>query len=121
MNVGVKPRSGPVPSGSPWSTGTGDRDRTRWTHLWNSFHGEIHECDEGLLVVYYESIKRELKTRPIYECQTDERLKTIPEESTRLVYTELLDHCPQSQVMISPNDVQWYNIDRPYSLLIMNR
>ncbi len=27
------------------------------------------------IVVYYESIKRELKTRPIYECRCDERLK----------------------------------------------
>jgi hypothetical protein len=41
-------------------------------------------------VVYYESIKRELKTRPIYECRCDERLKTKTEESTRLTYTELL-------------------------------
>ena len=40
-------------------------------------------------VVYYESIKRELKTRPIYECRCDERLKTKVEESTRLVYTGL--------------------------------
>ena len=39
---------------------------------------------------YYESIKRELKTRPIYECQYDERLKTKTEESTRLAYTGLL-------------------------------
>jgi len=29
-------------------------------------------------VVYYESIKRELKIRPIYECRCDERLKTKP-------------------------------------------
>ena len=28
------------------------------------------------LVVYYESIKRELKIKPIYECRCDERLKT---------------------------------------------
>jgi hypothetical protein len=42
------------------------------------------------IVVYYESIKRELKTRPIYECRYDERLKTKAEESTRLVYTGLL-------------------------------
>ena len=41
-------------------------------------------------VVYYESMKRELKTRPIYECRYDERLKTKAEESTRLVYTGLL-------------------------------
>jgi hypothetical protein len=31
-------------------------------------------------VVYYESMKRELKTRPIYECRCDERLKTKGEE-----------------------------------------
>jgi hypothetical protein len=40
--------------------------------------------------VYYESIKRELKTRPIYECRCDERLKTKAEESTRLTYTGFL-------------------------------
>ena len=40
-------------------------------------------------VVYYESMKRELKTRPIYECRCDERLKTKVEESTRLTYTGL--------------------------------
>ena len=39
-------------------------------------------------VVFYESIKRELKTRPIYECRCDERLKTKAEESTRLAYTD---------------------------------
>ena len=43
-----------------------------------------------VVVVYYESIKRELKTRPIYECRCDERLKTKTEESTRLVSTGLL-------------------------------
>ncbi len=41
-------------------------------------------------VVYYESIKRELKTRPIYECRCDERRKTKAEQSTRLEYTGLL-------------------------------
>jgi hypothetical protein len=35
-------------------------------------------------------MKREIKTRPIYECRCDERLKTITEESTRLGYTGLL-------------------------------
>jgi hypothetical protein len=38
-------------------------------------------------VVYYESIKRELETRPVYECRCDERLKTKAEESTRLAHT----------------------------------
>jgi hypothetical protein len=46
--------------------------------------------DENLSIVYYESIKREVKTRPIYECRCDERLKTKAEESTRLAYTGLL-------------------------------
>ncbi len=42
------------------------------------------------LVVYYESMKRDLQTRPIYECRCDERLKTKVEESTCLTYTGLL-------------------------------
>jgi hypothetical protein len=45
--------------------------------------------DKGFETVYYESIKRELKTRPIYECRCDERLKTKAEESTLLTYTGL--------------------------------
>ena len=40
-------------------------------------------------VVYYESLKRELKTNPIYEFRCDERLKTKVEESTRLACTLL--------------------------------
>ncbi len=36
-------------------------------------------------------MKRELKTRPIYDCRCDERLKTKAEESTRLGYTGLLE------------------------------
>ena len=35
-------------------------------------------------VVYYETIKRELKIKPISECRCDERLKTKAEESTCL-------------------------------------
>ena len=40
-------------------------------------------------LVYYESIKRELKIKPIYGCRCDERLKTKSEESTRLASTGL--------------------------------
>ena len=48
-------------------------------------------------VVYYESIKREIQTRPICECRCDERLKTEAEESTHLTYTELLgEHLDES-------------------------
>jgi hypothetical protein len=42
-----------------------------------------------LAVVYYESIKRELNIRIIYECRCDERLKAKAEGSTRLAYTRL--------------------------------
>ncbi len=34
-----------------------------------------------LILLCYESRKREPKTRPIYECRCDERLKTIAEKS----------------------------------------
>jgi hypothetical protein len=39
--------------------------------------------------VYYESRKREVKTKPIYVCRCNERLKTKTEKYTRLVYTGL--------------------------------
>ena len=40
-----------------------------------------------ILVVYYESLKRELKTKTIYGFRCDERLKTKVEEPTRLACT----------------------------------
>ena len=40
--------------------------------------------------VYYESLKRELKTKPIHEFRYDERLKTKVEESTRLECTQMV-------------------------------
>ncbi len=42
------------------------------------------------LLVDYESRKRDLQTRPTYECRSNERLKTKSEKSTRLVYTGLI-------------------------------
>ncbi len=42
------------------------------------------------LYVYYESLKRELKTKPINECRCDKRLKTRVQESTRLACPCLL-------------------------------
>ena len=41
-------------------------------------------------LVSYESIKREPKIRPLYECPGDERLQTKAKELTRLTYTGLL-------------------------------
>jgi hypothetical protein len=43
-----------------------------------------------VVIMIHESRKRELKTRPIYECRCDERLKTKHEKSTRLTYTGLI-------------------------------
>ena len=39
--------------------------------------------------VYYESIKRELKIKPTYECRCDERLQTKTKKFTCLVYPGL--------------------------------
>ncbi len=40
--------------------------------------------------VYYESRKREVKIRCMYECRCDERLRTKSKEFTHLVYTGLV-------------------------------
>ncbi len=48
------------------------------------------KCVTLSLVVYYESIKRELKIKPIYECRCDERLRTKTKRFTRLSYTGLV-------------------------------
>ena len=54
-------------------------------------HGHTHTHSNTLKFVYYESIKRELKTKPIYECLCDERPKHKVEESTRVGYTGVHD------------------------------
>jgi hypothetical protein len=51
---------------------------------------EREERGHVKLVVYYESIKRELKIRCIYECRCDERLQTKTRKFTRLAYTGLV-------------------------------
>ena len=53
------------------------------------FMGSPSVVDTKLLFVYYESLKRELKTKPIYEFRCNERLQTKVEEFTRLVCTLL--------------------------------
>jgi hypothetical protein len=47
--------------------------------------------DFEICFVYYESIKRELKIKPIYECRCDERLQTKTKRFTRLSYTGLVE------------------------------
>ncbi len=43
-----------------------------------------------MIVVYYESIKRERKIRCIHECRCDERLQTKTKEVMLLAYTGLV-------------------------------
>ena len=55
-----------------------------WTSIFRLIRSRQWWC------VYYESIKREVKIEPIYECPCDERLKSKGEESTRLAETGLV-------------------------------
>jgi hypothetical protein len=68
----------------------------RFPHL--SYTGLVVELEQRLFmepvlfivvvsyVVYYETIKRELKIRGIYECRCDERLQTKTKEFKLLAY-----------------------------------
>ena len=49
-------------------------------------------CEKGQQVVYYESIKRELKIRCIYECRCDERLQTKTKDLTHTGLVVELEH-----------------------------
>ena len=44
----------------------------------------VFQRTRTIIVVYYESLMRELKTKAIYGFRCDESLKTKVEESTRL-------------------------------------
>jgi hypothetical protein len=49
------------------------------------------QLDNDMTIVYYETIKRNLNKRLIYECRCDERLKGKDEGSTCLIYTGLCE------------------------------
>ncbi len=57
---------------------------------YTGFLWELEPLKTKIIVVYYESIKREVKRRLIYEYRCDERQKTKKEESTLLVDTGLV-------------------------------
>jgi len=50
----------------------------------------IDSYSPNLIVVYYESVKRELKMRSIYECRCYEKTKTKTKYFTLLPYTTLI-------------------------------
>ena len=58
----------------------------------NRHRSHIDDSVRGIviIVVYYESLNRELQIKPIYECRCDERLQTKTKEFTRLSYTGLV-------------------------------
>ncbi len=70
-----------------------------------------------MLFVYYESIKQELKTRLIYECRCDERLKTKAEESMRLTYTGLLVELEHLKIKTTSIDEMFASVMCEYVFL----
>ena len=74
-------------TGSP--TPQGSSRAQRKIHPTIKSQRKIHHTVQSRQPVcfYDESIRREVQTKPKYECWCDERLKTKTEESTRLVYT----------------------------------
>jgi hypothetical protein len=64
--------------------------RVKYAQLLRQLESLPHGSPVQCLFVYYESIKRKLKRRLIYEYWCDERLKTKNEGSTRLADTGLV-------------------------------
>jgi hypothetical protein len=52
--------------------------------------GTPQDRNEVFIFVYYESIKRKLKTKYIWGCRCYERLQPNTKEFTHFVYTELV-------------------------------
>ena len=78
----------------------------------------------GFGVVHYESLKRELKTKPKKECRCDERLQTRVEESTRLACPRLVAELEHLKIETRLIDEMFASEMGEYvffSLFIMNR
>ena len=69
------------------------------------------------MTVVLASMKGEVKTRPIYECRYDERLKTKTEESTRLVYTGLLGELEHLKIETRLIDEMFVSVKGEYEFL----
>ena len=76
----------------------------------------MDEPSIGLGVVYYESIKRELKRRPIYECRCDERLQTKAKEFTRLAYTGLYEELEHLKIETRLISAKFANVMGEYAI-----
>ena len=69
---------------------------------------------ERQLVVYYESIKRELKIRCMYECRCDERLQTTTKEFTRLAHAGLVVELEHLKIETRLIDKKFANVMGEY-------
>jgi hypothetical protein len=58
-----------------------------------------------------------LKTRPIYECRYDERLKTKTEESTRFPYTGLFEELEHLKIETRLIDEKFASVMGEYVFL----
>ncbi len=67
--------------------------------------------------MYYESRKRELKTRPIYECRWIERLKAKSQKSTHLTYTWLLGELEHLKIKTRLIDEMFVSVMGEYVFL----
>ncbi len=76
--------------------------------------GVMKDCK---LFVYFESRKREPKTKPIYECRCDERLKTKTEKSKRLTYTGLHGELEHLKIMTRLIDEMFASVMGEYVFL----
>jgi hypothetical protein len=75
-----------------------------------------------MFVVYYESMKRKLKIKPIYECRCDGRLQT--KRFTRLSYTGLvveLEHLKHKDEVKKEKFASVKGVCPRICLFIMNR
>jgi hypothetical protein len=69
---------------------------------------------QNATVVYYESIKRKLKIKCIYECRCDERLQTATKEFTRLSYTGLVVELEHLKILSLGESSKQNRLFQPY-------
>ena len=74
----------------------------------------VHEERVTEFIVYYESIKWELKIRFIYECRCDERLQAKTKEFTHLTYTGLVVELEHLKIETRLIDEKFVNVMGEY-------
>jgi hypothetical protein len=70
-----------------------------------------------IMVVYYETIKGDLKIKPISECRSDERLRTKVEESTLLSDTGLFGELEHLKIKTRSIDEMFASVMGEYVFL----